>query len=61
MAIIKNTSNSKYWWGCRRKVLPTLPLPGIDSKDLKTAYFRDVATSEFMAAQFKIERLSNEA
>ena len=36
---------------------PAIPLFGLYPKDLKSAYYRDTATSMFIAAQFTIARL----
>ena len=36
---------------------PAIPLLGLCPKDLKSAYYRDTATSMFIAAQFTIARL----
>ena len=37
-----------------------VPLLGLYPKDLKSAYYRDTATSMFIAAQFTIARLWNQ-
>ena len=37
-----------------------IPLLGLYPKDLKSAYYRDTATSKFIAAQFTITRLWNQ-
>ena len=39
---------------------PAIPLLGLYAKDLKSAYYRDTATSMFIAAQFTIARLWNQ-
>ena len=39
---------------------PAVPLLGLNSKDLKSAYYHDAATSMFIAAQFTIARLWNQ-
>ena len=39
---------------------PAVPLLGLYPKDLKSAYYRDTATSMFIAAQFTIARLWNQ-
>uniref|UniRef100_A0A8D2DXR3 RNA-directed DNA polymerase n=1 Tax=Sciurus vulgaris TaxID=55149 RepID=A0A8D2DXR3_SCIVU len=39
---------------------PAIPLLGLYPKDLKSAYYRDTATSMFIAAQFTIARLWNQ-
>ena len=39
---------------------PAVPLLGLYLKDLKSAYYSDVATSMFIAAQFTIARLWNQ-
>ena len=39
---------------------PAIPLLGLYPKDLKSAYYTDIATSMFMAAQFIIARLWNQ-
>ena len=39
---------------------PAIPLLGLYPKDLKSAYYRDIATSMFIAAQFTIARLWNQ-
>ena len=39
---------------------PAIPFLGLYPKDLKSAYYRDTATSMFIAAQFKIARLWNQ-
>ena len=39
---------------------PAIPILGLYSKDLKSAYYRDTATSMFIAAQFTIARLWNQ-
>ena len=36
---------------------PVIPLLGLYPKDLKSAYYRDTATSMFIAAQFTIARV----
>ena len=36
---------------------PAIPLLGLYPKDLRSAYYRDTATSMFIAAQFTIARL----
>ena len=38
---------------------PAIPLLGLYPKDLKSASYRDAATSMFIAAQFTIARLWN--
>ena len=40
---------------------PAIPLLGLYSQDLKSAYYRDTATSMFIAAQFTIARLWNQS
>ena len=40
---------------------PAIPLLGLYPKDLKSAYYRDTATSKFIAAQFTIARLWNQS
>uniref|UniRef100_A0A8D2JNZ8 Uncharacterized protein n=1 Tax=Sciurus vulgaris TaxID=55149 RepID=A0A8D2JNZ8_SCIVU len=39
---------------------PAIPLLGLYPKDLKSAHYRDTATSMFIAAQFTIARLWNQ-
>ena len=39
---------------------PAVPLLGLYPKDLKSAYYRDTATSMFIAAEFTIARLRNQ-
>jgi len=39
---------------------PAIPLLSLFPKDLKRAYYRDTATSMFIAAQFTIARLWNQ-
>ena len=39
---------------------PTIPLLGLYPKDLKSEYYRDAATSMFIAVQFTIARLWNQ-
>ena len=39
---------------------PAIPLLGLYPKDLKPAYYRDAATSMFIAGQFTIARLWNQ-
>ena len=39
---------------------PSIPLLGIYPKDLKLAYYSDIATSMFTAAQFTITKLWNQ-
>ena len=39
---------------------PAIPLLGLYPKDLKSAYYRDTATSMFIGAQFTIARLCNQ-
>ena len=39
---------------------PAISLLGLYPKDLKSAYYRDTATSMFIAAQFTIARLWNQ-
>ena len=39
---------------------PAIPLLGLYPKDLKSAYYNDVATSVSIAAQFTIARLWNQ-
>ncbi len=39
---------------------PVIPLHGLYPKDFKTAYYRDTATSIFIAAQFPIAKLWNQ-
>ena len=41
-------------------VFPAVLLFGIYIKDLKSAYYRDMATSMFIAAQFTIVKLWNQ-
>ena len=36
---------------------PAIPLLGLYPKDIKLAYYRDAATSMFIATQFTIARL----
>ena len=38
---------------------PAIPLLGLYPKDLKSAYYRDTATSMFIAAEFTISSLWN--
>ena len=40
---------------------PGIPLLGLYPKDLKSAYYRDAATSIFIAAHFIIARLWNQS
>ena len=39
---------------------PVIPLLGIHPKNLKSAYYSDVATSMFIAAQFTIAKVWNQ-
>ena len=39
---------------------PAIPLLGLYPKDLKSAYYRDIATSMFIATQLTIARLCNQ-
>ena len=40
---------------------PVIPLFGLYPKDLKSAYYSNAATSMFIAAQFTIAKLWNQA
>ena len=40
---------------------PVIPLLGLYPKNLKSAYYRNTATSMFIAAQFTMTRLWNQA
>ena len=39
---------------------PVIPLLGLYPKDLKSAYYSDIATSMFIASQFTIARFWNQ-
>ena len=46
--------------GMDPRFVPAIPLLGLYPKDLKSAYYRDTATSMFISAQFPIARLWNQ-